>query len=168
MNGYREPAEKIVAHELDHGPEVVPGQYWPTPAHHGIDARQYSQQVPPGSGSDVRRICGLHRSTFYLALVLAVVIIVGSVGGGVGGSLAVKNAQRGAQSAQQSQASYSDPKRDQDSDKLSNGLSVRLSKSVSDRLTHDHHPDIDVHVRTAGARLSQYFRDHRFHHGRRL
>ncbi|KAE9577150.1 hypothetical protein CGCF415_v001274 [Colletotrichum fructicola] len=104
MNGYREPAEKIVAHELDHGPEVVPGQYWPTPAHHGIDARQYSQQVPPGSGSDVRRICGLHRSTFYLALVLAVVIIVGSVGGGVGGSLAVKNAQRGAQSAQESQA----------------------------------------------------------------
>ncbi|KAF4838687.1 hypothetical protein CGCTS75_v000037 [Colletotrichum tropicale] len=94
MNGYREPAEKIVAHELDHGPEVVPGQYWLTPAHHGIDARQYSQQVPLNSGSDGRRICGLHRSTFYLALVFAVVIIVGSVGGGVGG---------GAQSAQESQ-----------------------------------------------------------------
>ncbi|KAI8180908.1 hypothetical protein K4K54_007937 [Colletotrichum sp. SAR 10_86] len=94
MNGYREPAEKIVAHELNHGPEVVPGQYWLTPAHHDIDARQYSQQVPQISGSDGRRICGLHRSTFYLALVFAVVIIMGSVGGGVGGSLAVKNAQR--------------------------------------------------------------------------
>ncbi|KAH0423337.1 hypothetical protein CcaCcLH18_12251 [Colletotrichum camelliae] len=94
-----------MAHEVDHGPEVVPGQYWPTPAHHGIDAGQYSYQIPPPkSGSDGRRICGLHRSTFYLALVLAVVIIVGSVGGGVGGSLAVKNAQREAQSAQESQA----------------------------------------------------------------
>jgi hypothetical protein len=38
-------------------------------------------------------ICGVRRSTFWLAVILAIVVIAAAVGGGVGGSIAVQNAR---------------------------------------------------------------------------
>lgn len=52
---------------------------------------QYHYGPPPG---EHRRICGIARSTFILAVILVVVIIAAAVGGGVGGSVAVSNAKK--------------------------------------------------------------------------
>ena len=45
----------------------------------------------PGAGEE-KKICGLRRTTFILAVVLALVIVAAAVGGGVGGSTAVSRA----------------------------------------------------------------------------
>lgn len=41
-----------------------------------------------------RRVCGLRRSTFFLAVALLAVIVMAAVGGGVGGSIAVMKAKK--------------------------------------------------------------------------
>lgn len=63
--------------------------------HHGPSKNEY---IPVGeqihaAGSSPGLICGVRRSTFWLAVILAIVVIAAAVGGGVGGSIAVSNAR---------------------------------------------------------------------------
>lgn len=94
-----EREQKISARETDHGPEVVSTSHY-QPSHHQVPyspspASAYYAHQPPFPQSEVtekkepKKICGLKRRTFYLALVLAIFVVAASVGGGVGGSWAV-------------------------------------------------------------------------------
>ena len=63
--------------------------------HQGPSKNEY---IPVGEQSHAASsspglICGVRRSTFWLAVVLAIVVIAAAVGGGVGGSIAVSNAR---------------------------------------------------------------------------
>lgn len=54
--------------------------------------------APSGNGDrgvpqDSPLICGVRKSTFWLATILAIVVVAAAVGGGVGGSIAVSNAK---------------------------------------------------------------------------
>lgn len=93
---WREREQEISALEPDHGPEVVSGShYQPSHALSPSPASGYYAHQPPFPQSEVtekkesKKICGLRRPKFYLALVLAFVVIAASVGGGLGGSWAV-------------------------------------------------------------------------------
>ncbi|KAI9815085.1 MAG: hypothetical protein M1827_002928 [Pycnora praestabilis] len=52
----------------------------------------YAEQSPGFQRS--KTICGLTRTTFWLALALVLVIVIAAVGGGVGGSIAVHDASK--------------------------------------------------------------------------
>jgi hypothetical protein len=47
-------------------------------------------------GSQPRKIFGMTRTEFWLALALALVILAGVIGGAIGGTLAVKNSENAA------------------------------------------------------------------------
>ncbi|KAF9879615.1 hypothetical protein CkaCkLH20_03158 [Colletotrichum karsti] len=99
---------KILTYEENHAPEVVT-RYddYPTPissAYNGGEKSfyapqyaQYSQHPSQQPTTPEKRICGLKRTTFFLAVTLAAVIIIAAVGGGVGGSMAVQRAKEQAE-----------------------------------------------------------------------
>ncbi|KAJ4293589.1 hypothetical protein N0V90_008872 [Kalmusia sp. IMI 367209] len=77
---YHEPA---IFHSTEQEPQQ---QQWAYKADiYGEEDRGVSQKP--------EYICGVRRSTFWLAVVLAIVVIAAAVGGGVAGSLAVSNAK---------------------------------------------------------------------------
>ena len=87
-----------------HGTEksVTPDQEGLQVVNHGNDAPQVIdgfKMKPYEAGGETsaavapeKRILGLRRTTFILAVVLALVIVAAAVGGGVGGSKAVSSA----------------------------------------------------------------------------
>ncbi|KAK0618985.1 hypothetical protein B0T14DRAFT_518355 [Immersiella caudata] len=87
----------------------------------GVDAPQRAQhthiygetavapQPRPSSAPEptARRIFGLHRSTFWLLIVLFLVVIGAAVGGGIGGSIAVEQAKKGVSTPNLAQSTTS-------------------------------------------------------------
>lgn len=75
--------------EVDHtvsGLHHVPPRYASKDEYPLIDDAEHARRTSP-------KICGIKRSTFFLAVILGAIIIAASVGGGVGGSIAVSNAR---------------------------------------------------------------------------
>ncbi|KAJ0375193.1 hypothetical protein COL26b_006565 [Colletotrichum chrysophilum] len=101
-------AEKMSAREIDHGPEVIPDQYYhpktPISPTYNVDENKHYPQQPQQPVNTERRICGLRRTSFFLFVVLAAVVIAASVGGGVGGSLAVLRMKEQTQAEVQASA----------------------------------------------------------------
>ena len=82
--------EVVVAEGLEyHHPYRKPDE-----AHWSSLQQQQSSDTHMLAKTPEKRILGLHRSTFWLPVVLAIVVIAAAVGGGVGGSIAVTNASR--------------------------------------------------------------------------
>lgn len=68
-------------------PEVVPGQqaHWKK-SYGNVDYSQDANKAPLVGGVREKRICGLRRATFLLALLLALAVVAAAVFGGVLGS----------------------------------------------------------------------------------
>lgn len=82
--------DKAVAPDTG-GLEVVPNDNLPQ----AVDQMKPVEKWGVGAAAGTRgekRLCGLQRSTFILAVLLAVVVVAAAVGGGVGGSMAVSKA----------------------------------------------------------------------------
>ncbi|KAF2448904.1 hypothetical protein P171DRAFT_428895 [Karstenula rhodostoma CBS 690.94] len=106
MSNLPEVASSPPGLEVDHAASA-PGVHYVAPQYYG----EQHQPLPSKSeyalvGSEDRSapesspmICGVRRSTFWLAIILGVVVVAAAVGGGVGGSLAVSNAKSDAQSS---------------------------------------------------------------------
>ena len=85
---YQDAHKEVSPHVDTPGLEVAPTPLpQPGPPPPQWDPYHHGQAGPA-------TICGLRRSTFFLALALLMVIIAAAVGGGVGGSLAVQNAKQ--------------------------------------------------------------------------
>lgn len=85
MDGSQAP--EVAVHngmEAYYHPGTKPGYY------SGVQQNEPPALPPKPS----KRIMGLHRSTFWLLIVLTIVVIAAAIGGGVGGSLAVTHAKK--------------------------------------------------------------------------
>jgi len=63
--------------------------------HNGQHHDHYQMQlpIPVEQRRKSTAICGMPRSTFFVAIALIIVIMAAAVGGGVGGSMAVQSAR---------------------------------------------------------------------------
>lgn len=86
--------------EVDHSATAT-GVHYVAPHYHGEHYQPLPTKAEPDPvGSEDRgvpqsspTICGVKRTTFWLAVILAIVVVAAAVGGGVGGSIAVSNAR---------------------------------------------------------------------------
>lgn len=77
--------------EVTPQPVVLPKSYHE--AAPGYSPGYYDAPMKPHEVKE-QRICGLRKTTFFLALALLLVILAAGIGGGVGGTMAVNNAKK--------------------------------------------------------------------------